>query len=111
VTLIHFTFLYVLKFKIEEDEMTDPLMRNIEYMLYGAFLVYVFKTSEILVTLTTYDDFSNYVIPATFLPMGITIFALHILLLVLTLLAIHYRKEAVGEYEFDDMNQHIDSWE
>ncbi len=111
VSLIHFTFLYVLKFKIEEDELTDPLMRNVEYLLYGVFLIYVFKTSEILGILTSYEDFSSYVIPGTFLPIGITIFALHIFLLILTLMAIHYRMEAVGEYKFDDMNQHIDSWE
>ncbi len=111
ITLIHFTFLYVLKFKIEEDELTDPLMRNIEYMLYGAFLIYVFKTSEILYTLSTYGEFVNYVVPATFLPLGIAIFILHLLLLALTILAVHYRKQMVGEYKFDDMNQHIDTWE
>ncbi len=111
ITLIHFTFLYVLKFKIDEDELTDPLMRNIEYMLYGAFLIYVFKTSEILSTLTSYGEFVNYVVPVTFLPLGISIFVLHLLLLVLTIIAIHYRKEMVGEYKFDDMNQHVDSWE
>lgn len=111
ITLIHFTFLYVLKFKIVEEELTDPVMRNIEYMLYGAFLIYVFKTSEILYTLTSYSEFVNYVVPATFLPLGISILVLHVLLLVLTILAIHYRKEMVGEYKFDDMNQHIDTWE
>ena len=111
ITLIHFTFLYVLQFKINEDELTDPLMRNIEYLLYGAFLIYVFKTSESLYTLTTYGEFLNYVLPATFLPFGILIFTLHLLLLVLTILAVHYRKEMVGEYKFDDMNQHVDTWE
>lgn len=111
ITLIHFTFLYVLKFKIIEDELTDPLMRNVEYMLYGAFLIYVFKTSEVLYTLTTYGEFFNYVLPISFLPLGILIFVLHLLLLVLTVLAVQYRKEMVGEYKFDDMNQHIDTWE
>ena len=111
ITLIHFTFLYVLHFKISENELTDPLMRNVEYMLYGSFLLYVFKTSESLYTLTTYGEFVNYVLPATFLPLGILDFILHLFLLVLTILAIHYRREMVGEYKFDDVNQHIDSWE
>lgn len=110
-TLVHFTFLYVLNFKIEENEMTDPLMRNVEYLLYGACLIYVFKTWEIVYTVITYDDFSNYLLPITFLPLGIFILVLHFLLLVLTALAIFYRKEMVGAYKFDDMNQHIDSWE
>ena len=111
LTLIHFTYLYVLNFKITEAELTDPLMRNIEYLLYGTFLIYVFKTSESLYTLTTYGEFLNYVLPATFLPLGVTIFVLHILLLVLTILAVHYRREMVGDYEFDDMNRHVDTWE
>ena len=111
LTLIHFTYLYVLNFKITEVELTDPLMRNIEYLLYGTFLIYVFKTSESLYTLTTYGEFLNYVLPATFLPLGVTIFVLHILLLVLTILAVHYRREMVGDYKFDDMNRHVDTWE
>ena len=110
-TLIHFTFLYVLRFKIEEDELTDPAMRTIEYLLYASFLVYVFKTAEALYTLITYSDFAEYVLPATFLPMGILIFLLHLVLVLLSILAIYYRKELVGEYVFDDLNQHIDSWE
>ncbi|MGB7393525.1 MAG: hypothetical protein WA913_03930 [Pricia sp.] len=110
-SLIHFVFLYVLNFKIKEDELTDPMMRNLEYALYVSFLVYVYKTSEILGILTTYDEFSNHLVPITFLPIGISVFVLHILLLVLTLFCIHHRKELVGEYKFDDMNQHIDSWE
>ena len=110
-TLVHFIFLYVLKFKIEEDEMTDPPMRTIEYMLYAAFIIYLFKTAEIIHTIATYEEFSNYVLPSSFLPLGGLILALHLLLLVLTLLAVHYRKRLVGEYNLDTMSQHIDSWE
>ncbi len=110
LTLVHFTFLYVLWFKIKEDETTDPQMRNIEYILYGIFLVYVYKAIESFYVLTTYLDYENHVIPATFLPAGIFIAVLYLMLIGLTLLAIKYRKERVGEYKFDDMN-HIDSWE
>ncbi|MDT7830601.1 hypothetical protein RQM65_18170 [Pricia sp. S334] len=110
-TLVHFIFLYVLKFKIEEDEMTDAPMRTIEYMLYAAFLIYLFKTVEIIYTIATYEEFSNYVLPGSFLPLGGLILVLHVLLLALTLLAVHYRKRLVGEYNLDTMGQHIDSWE
>ncbi|MBT9189142.1 MULTISPECIES: hypothetical protein [Zobellia] len=111
LTLSHITFLYVLWFKIKEDELTDPQMRNIEYILYVVFAVYVFKTFESLYILTSYSDFENHIIPASFFPVGILIFLLHVLLLGLTLLAIKYRRDMVGPYVFDDMNQHIDSWE
>jgi hypothetical protein len=106
----HFIFLYVLWFKIKEQEMTDPQMRNLEYVLYVVFLVYVYKALESIYVLSTYGDYENHVIPAGFLPIGITLLVLHLLLVGLTLLMFKYRKDRVGEYKFDDMN-HIDSWE
>lgn len=110
LTSVHFVFLYVLWFKIKEDEATDPQMRNLEYILYGIFLVYVYKTIESISVLVTYFDYENHVIPTAFLPIGILILVLYLTLIGLTLLVIKYRKERVGEYIFDDMN-HIDSWE
>ena len=110
-TLVHFTFLYVLQFKINEAEMTDPQMRNIEYALYGVFLVYLFETFKTVATLATYSNFSNHHIPATFLPLGILILVLQVTLLGVTLLSLKYRKVLIGDYKFDDMDQHIDSWE
>jgi len=110
LTIGHFVFLYVLWFKIKEDEMTDPQMRNLEYILYIIFFVYVYKMLESLYVLTTYGEYSNHVIPSAFLPLGILIFILYVALVGLTLLTIKYRKDRVGEYKFDEMN-HIDSWE
>lgn len=106
----HFIFLYVLWFKIKEDELTDPQMRNLEYVLYGIFMVYVYKASESVYVLSTYSDYGNHLLPGAFLPIGILIAALYFLLIGLSLLTIKYRKDRVGAYKFDDMN-HIDSWE
>lgn len=110
LTLVHFTFLYVLWFKISENELTDPPMRNLEYMLYGVVLVYVYKAFESVYVLSTYGDYQDHIMPSVFLPFGITMFILCLLLVGLTLLLIKYRKEKVGDYIFDDMD-HIDSWE
>jgi len=101
----------VLWFKIKEGEIADPQMRNLEYALYVIFLVYVFKVFDTIYVLTTYSEFENHVIPGSFMPLGILILVLHLLLLGLTLMAFKYRKDLVGGYDFDDMNQHIDSWE
>lgn len=90
--------------------MTDPQMRNLEYVLYGVFLVYIYKAFESIYVLSTYGDYENHVIPGAFLPLGITILLLHLLLVGLTLLMFKYRKDRVGAYKFDDMN-HVDSWE
>lgn len=106
----HFIFLYVLWFKIKEDEMTDPQMRNLEYFLYAIFLVYIYKAFESMYILSTYWDYEFHVLPGAFLPLGVTIMMLYLLLISSTLLLFKYRKDRVGNYKFDDMN-HIDSWE
>lgn len=111
LTVAHFTFLYVLWFKITQDEVTDPQMRNLEYALYIIFLLYVFKFFESIYILMSYSMYENHIIPKTFLPIGVLILSLHLLLLGLTLLAFHYRKSLIGNYQFDDINRQIDSWE
>ncbi len=111
LTLVHFGFLYVLWFKIKEEEVTDPKMRNLEYALYAICAVYVFKFFDTLLILFSYGQYENHVIPGTFIPVGLLILLLYVVLIGLTLLAFKYRKDKVGEYNFDDMNQHIDSWE
>lgn len=110
LTLVHFVFLYVLWFKIKEDELPDPPMRNLEYMLYVVGLIYIYKAIESIYVLSTYGDYENHVMPSVFLPIGILILVLYLLLISLTLLLFKYRKDRVGDYNFDDMD-HIDSWE
>jgi len=85
-------------------------MRTLEYILYVISLVYVFKLVETILIILSYTEFENHLIPETFLPMGIVILFLYTMLLLVTFLAISYRKQLVGTYLFDDMNQHVDNW-
>ncbi|APQ18928.1 hypothetical protein [Maribacter hydrothermalis] len=110
LSIIHFAFLYILWHKIMEDELSDPPMRKLEYILYVISLVYVYKLVETMSILLSYNDFDHQLIPTIFIPMGCIIFTLYILLLLVTYVAIAYRKEIVGPYLFDDMNQHVDHW-
>ncbi len=110
LSIVHFGFLYVLKFKIKEQEVADIPMRNMEYGLYIIILVYIFKLFDTLFTLMGLEDIENHFIPESFMPMGIFISVLYLLLILLTLLTFQYRKQMVGGYNFDEINQ-IDSWE
>ncbi|KAA2216899.1 hypothetical protein [Maribacter flavus] len=110
LSLVHLVFLYVMWFKIRERELSDVPMRNLEYGLYIVSLVYLFKIIETLITLLSYSDYENHLIPVTFLPIGILMFVLYTMLFVLTFLTYSYRKQFVGTYVFDDRNQHIDTW-
>ncbi len=108
LTIIHFTFLYAMSFKIKENEIADPQMRNLEFALYIIFFIYIFRLFETIYILLTYNDFETHVIPATFIPIGILIVFLYAMLLLLTLVTINYRIHLVGPYRFDDINDHID---
>ena len=110
LSLVHLVFLYVMWFKIKEAELSDVPMRNLEYALYFVSLVYLYKVFETLFTLMSYGEYDNHLIPGTFLPIGILMMTLYTLLLGLTFLAFSYRREIVGTYVFDDMNQHVDNW-
>lgn len=111
LSLVHFTFLYVMRFKIKEEEYADPQMRNIEYTMYGILVVYVFKVLETIEILLTYTDYQDHIVPGSFLPIGITIALLQLFLIVLTFVTFGHRKEKVGEYNFDNINGNIDSWQ
>ncbi|SNR47336.1 hypothetical protein SAMN04488009_2020 [Maribacter sedimenticola] len=110
VSIVHLIFLYVLWFKINEEELSDPPMRTLEYVLYIISLIYIYRFVETIIILTTYHNFENHLIPSTFLPMGFIILFLNTVLLLVTFLAIVYRKEIVGTYLFDETNQHVDHW-
>lgn len=98
-------------FKINENEIADPQMRKLEFALYVVLLIYVFRFFDTLFILLSYSNFENHVIPETFIPIGILILFLYLMLVVLTLITIKYRKELVGGYRFDEMNEQIDSWD
>ncbi|WP_430909388.1 hypothetical protein [Maribacter sp. 2-571] len=111
VTLVHFAFLYVLWFKIKEGEVTDPQMRNLEYALYVILPIYAYKLINTIAILFSANDFENHIIPSTFIPIGLLVLTAYILIIALTLLAFQYRKVLVGNYNFDEINRHIDTWE
>jgi len=111
LTIVHFTFLYVVQFKMKEQEFTDPPMRNLEYALYAILPVYVFKVLDTVYILLSYGDYENHLMPGTFVPIGIVILVLQLLLVFLTLITFKVRKDKIGKYNFDSINENIDSWQ
>ena len=111
LTLVHFTFLYAMWFKIQEGEIADPQMRNLEFTLYIIFLIYIYRLINTTFIVLSYSDFESQILPATFLPLGILIIFLHLLLLLLTLVVFKHRKDKIGSYKFYRINDDIDSWQ
>ncbi|WP_245871801.1 hypothetical protein [Sediminicola luteus] len=91
-------------------EYPDPQMRNLEYVLYIILSVYVFKAFDTLFTVLSYNDYDHHLIPETFLPIGITIFILYLVLMYVTFSLFLFRKEHIGAYDFESLNEKIDPW-
>lgn len=111
LTTAHFLYLYVLWFKISEDELPDPKMRNIEYALYAILIVYCFKIYESAMVLASLSTFTEHVIPPTFKPIGIIALSLYSLLPILTFYTFWLRKRYVGTYNFENYNNNLNIWQ
>ncbi|SHG32211.1 hypothetical protein [Flagellimonas flava] len=111
LSLVHFLYLYVLWFKITEDELPDPKMRNLEYALYAVMIVYIFKIYDTVTILGSYSQYESHVIPATFKPVAYLSLILYGLLPILTLISFWHRKQLVGKYNFEEYNDNLNIWQ
>lgn len=111
LTSVHFVYLYVIWFKITEDELPDPKMRNIEYVLYAIMIVYVFKIYDSITVLNSFSTYDEHVIPTTFKPMAIISVILYSILPILTLYTFWLRKRYVGIYNFENYNNNLNIWQ
>ncbi|GGW25641.1 hypothetical protein [Arenibacter certesii] len=110
LSLVHFVYIYILWFKVSENEYPDIIMRNIEYVMYGVFIFYLYEIIETALILNSYQQFEGHIIPSTFHPIGILIISLQILLSICTLWSFFLRKRKVGQYDFDYLNNHENTW-
>ncbi|QXP53322.1 hypothetical protein H0I25_09935 [Cellulophaga sp. HaHa_2_95] len=108
LSIVHFTYLYFILVKLITKKAADPQLRNVEYVLYFIFSIYVFKFFESIYRLSTINNFEEIELHENFLPMGLLIMALNFSLLTLTLLAFQYRKIIIGSFKFEelDTNKH-----
>jgi hypothetical protein len=103
--IIHAWFLNTL-YQLEKEPHTHMnITRNLEFVMYAIFLVYLFKIAETSYILLSYFDYSDLVLPPTFLSVGLFIFGLQILLLILTFATFIHRRERIGPYRFDRVHK------
>lgn len=108
---IHSIYLYVIWFKIKEDELPDPKMRNLEYIIYAILIVYIFKIYDSAMVMTSYSEFQEHVLPSTFRTISIVTLVLYCLIPPLTLLSFWYRKRLIGVYNFENYNNNLNIWQ
>ena len=108
---VHFLYLYVVWFKISEEELPDPKMRNIEYVLYAIMIVYVFKIYDSIMVLNSVKEYREHVIPATFKPIATVTLVLYSILPILTIYTFWLRRRYVGIYNFENYNDNLNIWQ
>lgn len=91
--------------------MGDLQLRNLEYAMYAILSVYVFKVLDTSYILLSYSKYEVQIIPENFVPLGIGILALQIILVLLTVLSFAFRRQFLGRYNFDHINDKLDSWQ
>lgn len=111
LTIVHFFYLSTLQFRITNNQLIDSQLRNLEFGLYAILLVYIFKATDTAYILLSYWEYDPLFIPETFLPFGLTILSLQLALITLTVMSFRYRKELLGRYNFDQVNDKLDSWQ
>lgn len=103
--IIHVWYLNALHQLEKEPHNHMNITRNLEFSMYAIFLVYLFKIAETSYILLSYFDYSDLVLPPTFLSVGLFIFGLQILLLILTFATFIHRRERIGPYRFDRVHK------
>ncbi len=111
LTIVHFSFLQAMHLKVNNKDFSDNQLRNLEYALYAILLVYIFKATDTAYILLSYHEFEAYIIPETFMPFGLSILSVQTLLILLTILSFRYRRQFIGRYNFDQINDKLDSWQ
>lgn len=111
LSVIHFLYLYVIWFKITEEELPDPKMRNLEYALYALLVVYLFKIYDTSLIIGSLPDYQEHIVPETFFPIGVLILTLYSLLIMLALLSFWHRKRSIGVYNFENFNDQLNMWQ
>ncbi|MGI9547129.1 MAG: hypothetical protein ACR2MM_07830 [Flavobacteriaceae bacterium] len=111
LAIVHFSYLQAMHLKINNKIFSDPQLRNLEYALYAILLVYIFKATDTAYILLSYSEFETYFMPETFIPVGLGIFSFQVLLIILTIISFRYRRQLVGKYNFDHINDKLDSWQ
>lgn len=111
LTIVHFSYLQAMHLKVNNKDFSDNQLRNLEYALYAILLVYIFKATDTAYILLSYWEFDAYVIPERFVPFGMTILSVQMMLIMLTVLSFRYRRQVIGRYNFDQINDKLDSWQ
>jgi len=112
LTVVHFIYMYAIKYKIRENEYPDVQMRNLEYFLYVVVGYYIYKVFILAEVLFAYSmSIEDIILPITFLPVTIFTIVGYLSLSLLTFHLMYTRKKEIGSYQIDYFSEeNLDTW-
>ncbi|SHJ01658.1 hypothetical protein SAMN04487911_10998 [Arenibacter nanhaiticus] len=106
LAIVHLIYLYVLNSRIRRSASIDSTVLNLEYGLYPAFLIYMYRGAETLINLLSYSKFESTLQSEVFHFMVIVISLMYFFLALLSLITFRHRQQILGHYHFLILNKH-----
>jgi hypothetical protein len=112
VALPYWLYLVVVGLKIQQEENTDPAMRNLEYLVYFALAGGLWQVWTVYRDWSQYAELQqHYILPESFYPMGIAILSTFTLLYLFSMYTFNVRKRHIGPYRRDQWEESFEAWE
>lgn len=112
VALPYWLYLVVVGLKIQQEENTDPAMRNLEFLVYFALAGGLWQVWTVYRDWSQYAELQqHYILPESFYPMGIAILSAFTLLYLFSMYTFNVRKRHIGPYRRDQWEESFEAWE
>lgn len=106
LAVVHLIYLYVLNNRIKRSTSIDSTVLNLEYGLYPAFLIYIYRGAEALINFFSYSKFESSLQSEAFYFTVILISLMYFFLALLSLITFRHRQRILGHYHFLILNKH-----
>lgn len=110
--LPYLVYLVVIGIKVQQEESTDPAMRNLEYLVYLSLIGGLWQVWQVFSSWSEFSTLQNqYLLPEHFYVIGLGLLIVFALFYVFSLYLFSVRKRAIGPYHRREWEENFDAWE
>jgi hypothetical protein len=105
-------YLVVTGMKVQQEESTDPAMRNLEYLVYLSLLGGLWQVWQVFSAWSEFSTLQNqYLLPDNFYFVGLGLLITFALFYVFSFYLFSVRKRVIGPYHRREWEENFDAWE
>ena len=110
--LPYLVYLVVIGIKVQQEEATDPAMRNLEYLVYLSLIGGIWQVWQVFSSWSEFSTLQNqYLLPEHFYLIGLSLLITFALFYVFSLYLFSVRKRVIGPYHRREWEENFDAWE